>query len=148
MGIDIVSLGVFSSLLCGGAIEVPRLYARTHHDLLRGFAVIQTQTPRTHRDLSGPLRDPVGTWFGRGFLSSSCPAIATTPVSSTPSAKPRPARNSFLSSASPSAQQHPASPCINSRTLLHAQRHATLSLAPNPSARRLHAAVRPNRLHP
>src|SRR5688572_223470 len=56
--------------------------------------------------LSGPPRDPVGTGFGRGFLSPSCPALATTPVPSTPSAKPRPARLFFLSPPFPPPPLH------------------------------------------
>src|SRR5688572_10233050 len=56
--------------------------------------------------LSGPPRDPVGTGFGRGFLSPSCPALATTPVPSTLSAKPRPARLFFLSPPFPPPALH------------------------------------------
>src|SRR5687767_879925 len=100
MGIDIVSFCV----LCGGAIEILRLDAPAHHDLLRVFVVIQTHSPGPATTASRPLLDPVGTGFGRGFLSLSCPTLATTPVSSTPSAKPRPARKLFL------LRRHPCPP--------------------------------------
>src|SRR5687768_3338189 len=53
-----------------------------------------------------PLRDLFWTGFGRGFLSLSCPTLATTPVPSTPSAKPRPARKSFL------LRRHPCPPIL------------------------------------
>src|SRR5688500_5709518 len=99
MGIDILSLCV----LRGGATEILHLDAPAHHDLLRVFVVIQTRSPGPATTASGPLLDPVGTGFGRGFLSPSCPALATTPVPSTSSEKPRPAQRIFSCSHRSSA---------------------------------------------
>src|SRR5688572_31794606 len=69
---------------------------------------------RNHSDPTGPFRDPVGTRFGRGFLSPSCPTLATTPVPSTPSAKPGPDRV-FSFARAPVTATPPASriKCIN-----------------------------------
>src|SRR5688500_3920350 len=97
-------------VLCGGAVEIPRIHAPAHPDLLRAFAVYQTHRTGPTNDLSGPPPDPVGTGFGRGFLSPSCPALATIPAPSTPSAKPRPAR--LFSFARTHPHHSPGFPCI------------------------------------
>src|SRR5687767_9180324 len=67
MGIDILVLRVLC-LLCGGATEIPRINAPTHPDLLRGFAVNQTQSPGPNRTSSGPGWDAVWTGFFITFL--------------------------------------------------------------------------------
>src|SRR5687768_3338187 len=64
MGIDIVSLCV----LRAGAIEIPRIDASAHHDLLRVFVVIQTQSPGPATTTSRPLLDRVWTGFFVTFL--------------------------------------------------------------------------------
>src|SRR5688500_8020223 len=87
------------------------------------------------------FRDLLGTPFGRGFLSSSCPALATTPVSSTPSAKPRPA--CFFSFAHSSRRIH-GFPCIKCINLQRFQK----SFRPNPrSSLHLRPSAPPNCCH-
>src|SRR5687768_13955049 len=67
MGIDISVLCVLR-MLRGGAIEIPRLDAPAHPDLLRGFAVHQTKSSGPANDLSGPGWDAVWTGFFITFL--------------------------------------------------------------------------------
>src|SRR5688500_2521609 len=85
------------------------------------------------------FRDPVGTRFGRGFLSPSCPAIATTPVPSTPSAKPRPAR--FFSFT----RTHPPHPPLPLHQMHQPATLSKLISEPNPlSSLHLRPSAPPN----
>lgn len=67
MGIDISVLCVLC-VLRGGAIEVPRINASAHHDLLRAFAVHQTPSAGPARTSSGPGLDGVWTGFSDNLL--------------------------------------------------------------------------------
>ena len=58
-------------------------------------------------------KDPERTRFGRGFLSTSCLDLSTTPARPTPSEKPRPARNSF---SAPTARNAPPHAVIRARS--------------------------------
>src|SRR5688500_6849663 len=65
-------------VLCvlGGAIEIPRIHAPAHPDLLRAFAVNQTQSSGPTRNASGPEKDPVWTrFFVVSLLGVRCNSI-------------------------------------------------------------------------
>jgi hypothetical protein len=125
-----------SSVLCGGATEIPRAHTQT----LFNFMCSRFTCSPCAAEPTGTVRDHFGTPFGPGFLSPSCPAIATTPAPSVPSENPRPACFFFF-------RAHPSSPLP--RLPLH-QMHqsATLSKSvsePNPrSALHLRPSAPPN----
>ena len=64
---DRLSLGVLC-VLCGGAIEIPRLHAPAYPNLLRVFALNQTQSKGPSGTSFGPGLDGVWTEFFITFL--------------------------------------------------------------------------------
>src|SRR5688572_29064385 len=114
MGIDILVLRVLC-LLCGGATEIPRLDAPARPNLLRGFAVNQTQSPGPNRTSSGPGWDAVWTGF---FYHLPAPP---SPQPQSPQPFPQnPVPRAFFLSPAPIRPTH-RFPCIKCINLQHFQ---------------------------